>query len=312
MSGTATQEFVIGTRGSALAMRQTELVLAPLRRAHPEIFFQVRTIRTTADRYPERPLDRLPGVGFFVKELEVALLDGEIDAAVHSMKDLPPAATAGLIVAAVAEREDPRDVLVSRGGLTLETLPSGARVGTSSPRRAAFLHARRPDLVIVPIRGNVETRIRKTDSGEVDAVCLAGAGLRRIGLESRVSQWLALDLMLPAPGQGALGVQTRADDGRARAVAAAADHGPTRQAVTAERAVLVRLAAGCSLPVSAYAEVSGDRLVLRAAVAATDGNRVVSRTRSGLAAQAEALGTSLADELLEMGADLITAVREMR
>lgn len=310
MSGTTTREFVIGTRGSTLAMRQTELVLVPLRRAHPEISFDVRTIRTTADRHPDRTLETLPGIGFFVKELEVALLSGEIDAAVHSMKDLPSLSTDGLVVAAVAERDDPRDVLVSRGNLMLDALPSGARVGTSSPRRAAFLRAHRRDLVIVPIRGNIETRIRKVDAGEVDAVCLAGAGLRRIGAEMRVTQWLSPDLMLPAPGQGALGVQVRADDVRARDVAEAADHAVTRQAVTAERAVLARLAAGCRLPVSAYAELQGSRLALRAAVAATDGSRIIKRAREGPPAQAEALGTSLGDELLEQGAELITAARE--
>ncbi len=305
MSGTTTRECVIGTRGSALAMRQTELVLAPLRRAHPEIAFKVRTIRTTADRHPGRPLETLPGIGFFIKELELALLSREIDAAVHSMKDLPSASTDGLVVAAVAKREDPRDVLVSRGSLTLDALPPGARVGTSSPRRAAFLRAHRGDLVIVPIRGNVETRVRKVDAGELDAVCLAGAGLRRIGAEQRVTQWLSPDLMLPAPGQGALGVQIRADDVRVRDIAGAVDHAVTRQAVTAERAVLVRLAAGCRLPVAAHADVQGSRLVLRAAVAAPDGSRIVRGAREGSPAQAEALGTSLAEQLLEQGAGLI-------
>ncbi len=312
MSGTATKDFVIGTRGSALALRQTELVLEPLRRAHPQIPFRVHPIKTTADRRPDHALGQLPGVGFFVKELEVALLTNEIDAAVHSMKDLPSVATGGLVIAAVAQREDPRDVLVCRNDLTLETLPSGARVGTSSPRRAAHLRAHRHDLLLVPVRGNVETRIRKVDDGAMDAVCLAGAGLRRIGLDARISQWLPVDVILPAPGQGALGIQTRGSDDRAAHIAAAADHLPTRLAVTAERAVLARLAGGCRLPVAAYAQVSGSRMTLRASIAALDGSRIVAGIREGPDSEAERLGTSLGDELLALGADLIHAAQEAR
>ncbi len=312
MSGMATKDFVIGTRGSTLALRQTALVLEPLRRAHPQIPFRVQTIKTTADRRPDHALGQLPGVGFFVKELEVALLGNEIDAAVHSMKDLPSVATAGLIIAAMTEREDPRDALVCRDGLTLDTLPSGARIGTSSPRRAAYLRAHRHDLVMVPVRGNVETRIRKVEGGEIDAVCLAGAGLRRIGLEARISQWLPADVILPAPGQGALGVQTRASDDLAAHIAAAADHLPTRLVVTAERAVLARLAGGCRLPVAAYAQVNGHRMTLRASVAALDGSRIVAGIREGPDSEAERLGTSLGDELLDLGADLIRAAQEAR
>jgi hydroxymethylbilane synthase len=281
------------------------------RAAHPEISFRVRTIRTSADRHPGRGFDQLPGVGFFVKELETALLAGEIDAAVHSMKDLPSQETGGLSIAAVAQREDPRDVLVSRNGFTLATLPPGARIGTSSPRRAAALRAHRQELVVVPIRGNVESRIRKMDSGEFDAVCLAGAGLLRLGLESRISEWLSVDTMLPAPGQGALGMQVRTDHALAWRVAADADHLPTRHAVTAERAVLTRLAAGCRLPVAAFATVSGERLALRASVAASDGARVVGGTREGLASEAAQVGTSLAEELLARGADLVDAVPQV-
>jgi hydroxymethylbilane synthase len=304
--------FVLGTRSSALAMQQTELVLALLRAAHPEISFRVRTIRTTADRHPDRALDRLPGVGFFVKELETALLAGEIDAAVHSMKDLPSQSTQGLVIVAISEREDPRDVLVSREGLTLNALPPGARIGTSSPRRAAALRAYRHDLVVVPVRGNVETRVGKMDGNEVDAVCLAGAGLRRLGLEARITEWLPIDVMLPAPGQGALGVQVRADQALAGRLVASVDHAPTRHAVTAERAVLTRLAAGCRLPVAAYATVAGSQLVLRASVAALDGGRVVAGTREGTVAAAQPLGTSLAEELLARGADLVGAAGEVR
>ena len=303
--------FVLGTRGSTLALRQTELLMELCRAAHPEITFRMRTIRTAADRHPGRALDQLPGVGFFVKELEMALLAGEIDAAVHSMKDLPSQETRGVSIAAVARREDPRDVLVSRNGFTLATLSPGARIGTSSPRRAAALRAYRQDVVVVPIRGNVETRIQKMDRGEFDAICLAGAGLLRLGLQSRISEWLPVDIMLPAPGQGALGMQVRTDHALAWRVASDVEHLPTRHAVTAERAVLVRLAAGCRLPVAAFATVAGERLALRASVAAPDGARVVRGTREGLTSEAAQVGTSLAEELLTRGADLVDAVPQV-
>src|SRR5256885_9696685 len=244
MNETVARDFVIGTRGSRLALRQTELVLQSLRDAHPEVRFTVRTIRTVADRNPDRPLDRLPDVGFFVKELEVALLAAEIDAVVHSMKDLPSAATPGLAIAAIAKREDARDVIVSRDHLTLEALPLGARLGTSSPRRPPFLRVYRPDLEIVPIRGNVETRIGKVDAGDVDAVCLAGAGLCRLGLESRITQWLPFDIVPPAPAQGALGVQVRTGDRRAAVLAGGAGHAPTPPPPPPKRAGRTRLAGG--------------------------------------------------------------------
>lgn len=298
--------FVLGTRGSTLAVRQTEDIITRLRRAHPDIEFSMERIRTAADRQPEAPLERLEGIGFFVKELEVALLEGRIDAAVHSMKDLPTIGTPGLVVAAIAQREDPRDVLVGRKNSTLASLPRGARVGTSSPRRAAFLRASRPDLAIVPIRGNVETRVRKVDEGELDAVCLAGAGLRRIGLEDRVSEWLPMELMLPAPGQGALGVQVRAGDEQARSIAKGADDGATHIAVKAERSVLSRLQGGCRVPLGAFAGVDGHRIRLRAAVVSPDGKTILRSERSSTLADAEVLGHAVGDDLLSKGAAALT------
>jgi len=310
MNETLARDFVVGTRGSQLALRQTELVLRPLRNAYPEVHFAVRTIRTVADRHPDHPLRQLPDVGFFVKELELALLAAEIDAVVHSMKDLPSAPTPGLTIAAVAEREDARDVIVSREHLTLEALPLGARLGTSSPRRAAFLRAYRRDLEIVPIRGNVETRIQKVDAGDVDAVCLAGAGLCRLGLESRITQWLPVDILPPAPAQGALGLQVRTLDRRAAHIAAAADHAPTRHAVAAERAVLTRLAGGCHLPVAAFARIEGTQVSLEAAIAAPDGRRIETAAGKGLITDAEGLGRSLAEDLLGRASDLILEAQE--
>lgn len=296
------KSFVLGTRGSTLAVRQTEDIIGRLRRAHPDTEFRVEHIRTTADRHPEAPLERLGGIGFFVKELEVALLEGRIDAAVHSMKDLPTTDTPDLVIAAIAQREDPRDVLVARRNSTLASLPRRARVGTSSPRRTAFLLAARGDLEIVAIRGNVETRVRKVDQGELDAVCLAGAGLRRIGLEERISEWLALDVMLPAPGQGALGVQVRAGNADAMRIAGAAGDVTARTTVEAERAVLRRLQGGCRLPMGAFAEVSGQRVSLRAAVISPDGRSIIRSERTGDAEDVVALGEAVGEDLLSSGA----------
>lgn len=298
--------FVLGTRGSVLAVRQTEDIVGRLQRAHPDMEFSLEHIRATADRQPEAPFERLGGIGFFVKELEVALLEGRIDAAVHSMKDLPTTDTPDLVVAAIAEREDPRDVLVARKNSTLASLPRRARVGTSSPRRTAFLLAFRADLEIVAIRGNVETRVRKVDAGELDAVCLAGAGLRRIGLHERISEWLPLEVMLPAPGQGALGVQVRAGNADAWRIARSADDTSARTTVEAERAVLRRLQGGCRLPLGAFAEVSGQRVRLRAAVISPDGRTIVRGERTGDAAGAVSLGEAVAEDLLSSGAAALT------
>lgn len=304
--------MVFGTRGSALARRQTELLADRLRTVHPGLVIRVQTVRTSADHRPDDPFDRLPDIGFFVRELEVALREGRIDAAVHSMKDLPTEATPGLLIGAVPPREDPRDVLVAHSGRTLQTLPPGARVGTSSPRRAAYLRAARPDLVIVPLRGNVDTRLRKVDDGTVDAVCLAAAGLQRLGLAGRVTQWLAIDVALPAPGQGALGVQVRAGDVDTLEAVGPADDPPTRRAVESERAFLRRLQGGCRLPAGALAAVVGDRLSLRAAVVAPDGARVIGGTGEGASGDAERIGTALAEELLARGAGALMPSGEAR
>jgi hydroxymethylbilane synthase len=295
-------EFIVGTRGSALALAQTERVLRILQAASPTVRFHVTTVRTTGDRHPNQALDRLPGVGVFVKELEEALLSGAIDLAVHSMKDLPPEPTPGVAVAAVTAREDPRDVLVAAHGYTLAALPAGARIGTSSPRRAGFLRAARPDIAVVPVRGNVETRMRKVDAGDVEAVCLAAAGLLRLGQGGRVTDWLPADLMMPAPGQGALGIQVRDGDQAAAEIAAAAGDPAARTAVSAERAMLKQLEGGCRLAAGALAQVVGDRLEMTAAVVSLDGRRIIRAQGSGAGAEAVAIGMALADALLAQGA----------
>jgi hydroxymethylbilane synthase len=287
----------VGTRGSRLSRRQTDTVIAALRAMHPAVRWQVVVLQTTGDR-SDAPLQQMSGIGVFTSEIEQALLAGQVDLAVHSLKDLPTAATPGLVVAATPPREDPRDALVSRYS-SLDALPYRARVGTSSPRRAAQLRALRRDVIVVPLRGNVDTRIRKVHDGEVDAAILAAAGLIRGGWSDSIGHFLDPEVMLPAPGQGALAVQVREDDVELRAVAAALDDPVTRAAVTAERAFLRTLAGGCSLPAGALATV-GDELHLRVLVASGDGSRVVRGARSGPPEEAVVIGEAAAKQLLAL------------
>ncbi len=294
----------IGTRTSKLALWQTEHVARLLEARHPGLRCEFVHMVTQGDRRLDRPLPEIGGKGLFTAELEEALRRNEIDLAVHSLKDLPIEDAPGLAVGAVLSREDVRDALVARhDGWTLETLPEGAVVGTSSLRRQAQLLAFRPDLTIRPIRGNVDTRIRKVMEGEYDAAVLAGAGLRRLGLEAHISQWLPLDLMLPAPGQGALAVQCRADDPRIRPLLAAI-HEPAVQAATdAERHLLWLLGGGCSAPVAAWAEPASTpgAFTLQARVASTDGSRVANAQATGGDAHevAEHVASTLRDQGVE-------------
>lgn len=294
----------IGTRGSALARTQTDLVIAALREAWPDLQIEVQVIRTEGDRRLEVTPEKL-GKGAFVKEIELALLRGEIDLAVHSCKDLPTDTVPELVLAAVPQRADPRDVLVSRGGLSLEQLPRGAVVGTSSSRRRAQLLMQRPDLEVRDIRGNVDTRLRKLREGQYDAVVLAAAGLARMGWLDQATEVLDPDVMLPAPGQGALAVQVRTDDETTRRLVAAIDHPPSHAAVLAERAFLRRLGGGCRVPIAAYAWVENGRLVLHGLVATPDGVVYMRGRREGTPEEAEAVGTALAEELLTQGAEAL-------
>ena len=296
------RSFVVGTRGSRLALRQTELILDLLRGRYPDLRFEVREVRTEGDRRPDEPLSRIGGQGVFVKELEAALLRGEVDLAVHSLKDVPAELSDGLTLAAIPQRGDPRDALVARNGATLAELPSGARVGTGSARRAVQLRALRPDLEPVEIRGNVDTRVRKVDGGEVAAVVLAAAGLERLGLLDRASELFAPDVMLPAVGQGALAVEARADDEELLELLSAIDHRETRLACEAERSFLRRLGGGCRLPFGALAEVDGETLRMRGFISDESGARVFRAEGSGPAVEAVAIGGRLAERLLEQGA----------
>ena len=291
--------LAVGTRTSALARWQTRSVIAQLQAAWPGLECEERFYTTAGDQSPDRPLTEIGGAGVFTTELENALRAGEIDLAVHSLKDLPIEPAPGLALGAVGERADARDVLVSRDGWTLQTLPEGARLGTCSLRRSAQALGDRPDLTILPLRGNVDTRIRKAQAGEYDAIILAAAGVLRLGREAAISEYLSFDVMLPAPGQGALAMQCRADDARVLALLAPLDHAPTRHAVQAEREFLLGMGGGCSAPVAAYGRLSAEgELHLNGLVSDAAGGRVVRVAGSG----AEGLGRRLADEALALGA----------
>ncbi len=295
----------IATRGSLLARTQSGHVAEALREVSGRDVELVH-VRTHGDADQTTPLASFGGVGVFVTAVRDAVLRGEADVAVHSLKDLPTQPAAGLEIAAIPVRQDPRDVLVARDGLTLDTLPQGARVGTGSPRRAAQLLALRPDLDVVALRGNVDTRVRAVTEGDLDAVVLARAGLARLDRLDVVTQEIGVDLMLPAPAQGALAVECRDDDVVVLDALRRLDDAPTRAAVTAERALLAELEAGCSAPVGAYATVSGsgeELLVhLTGIVVSLDGATQVRNSVTGTAGDAEAVGRQLARDLLAAGA----------
>jgi len=292
--------LTFATRPSALARWQTNYVADLLRAAHPSLAIEIEVIVTKGDRILDKPLPVIGGKGLFTAELERALHEGRVDAAVHSLKDLPVEDAPGLTIGLTPTRADVRDVLICPAGYTLDELPAGAVVGTSSPRRQAQLLAHRPDLVLKSIRGNVDTRIRKAREGQYDAVILAAAGVTRLGLEDAITQYLPLELMLPAPGQGVLGVQCRADDERTLSLLAAVEDPNARAAAQAERAFLAGLGGGCSIPVAAYAQASGAGLHLRGLVASPDGSRILRVESTG--ADPRALGQSLAEEALARGA----------
>lgn len=293
----------IGTRGSALARWQTDYIADLLRAAHHNIAVEVIVFTTRGDKILDTPLPLLGGKGAFTAELESALLSGEIDCAVHSLKDLPVDDAAGLTIAAIPGRENPHDVLISRGGHTLDQLPHGARIGTSSPRRAAQLKHRRPDLTIVDVRGNIDTRVKKALalSGDYDAIVLAAAGVLRLGMDSVITEMLSLDVMLPAPGQAALAIQT-AEQSPARDLIAALDHPATRAAVTAERAFLKGLGGGCALPVAAYADSGANGLALRGLIISPDGTKRWEGQRSSQHDSSFTLGQILAENARSDGA----------
>jgi len=296
---------VIGTRGSRLALWQAEWVRAALAQRFPGADFELAIIKTEGDKILDVPLAKVGGKGLFVKEIEEALLHGRADLAVHSMKDMPSEIPAALAIGAVPEREIPADVLISRNGLVLKELPAGGVVGTSSLRRAAQLRHLRPDLEVVPLRGNVETRLRKLDTERLAAVVLAAAGVKRLGLEQRVSEYLDHEAMLPAVGQGALCIEIREGDARIGPMVAVLDDPATRTVVSGERAFLKRLQGGCQVPIAGHGRLDGAQFTLTGLVADLDGGTVIKHRLSGPAAAAERIGIELAETLLGRGADAI-------
>lgn len=294
--------LLIGTRGSRLARIQAETVRKTLSSLHPDRTWLLREIRSEGDVQRQASLASIGGRGVFVKALEEKLLAGEIDLAVHSLKDMPTQLATGLKIGAVLPREDARDALVLRSGASLADLPTGAIVGTGSVRRRAQLLAYRSDLVIQDVRGNIDTRLRKLKNGGYDALIVAAAALVRLRRTSAISQYLPLTLMLPAAGQGALAVEVQENDEEVRGLIQPLNHLPTERAVSAERAFLSALGGGCTVPVAAHATVADGRLNLQGMVADVDGGKVIRDSLSGSAARAEDIGRRLADRILRQGA----------
>src|SRR5512135_141946 len=301
----ARPQLVLGTRGSKLAVHQSEWVQARLKELAPHVTVTLRRIHTAGDKILDVPLAKIGGKGLFVKEIEEALLSGEIDLAVHSMKDVPTELPDGLELLCIPLREDSRDALISRDGRLFKDLPRGAKVGTSSLRRQSQLLHARPDLSINMLRGNLDTRLKKLREGQFDAIVLAAAGLRRLGWEHEITEYLAPEISLPAIGQGALGIEGRRDDGFVRTLLAGLEHGPTRTMVLAERALLHRLQGGCQVPIAAHATLNGSDVTLEGLVASVDGKEVIRETVRGTVADPESMGIQLAERLLARGGDRI-------
>jgi hydroxymethylbilane synthase len=301
----------IGTRGSQLALWQARWVQQAIERQWPETKTELTIIKTTGDKITDVPLAKVGGKGLFVKEIEEALMDGRIDLAVHSMKDMPAELPHGLCISAVPERENPLDALISNDNRSLDQLPPGARVGTSSLRRASQLLHRRPDLSIRPLRGNLDTRLKKLTGGDLDAIILAAAGLKRLDLAHMITSVLDPDIMLPAVGQGALCIESRTHDSRTSQIVTSLDHAATHLAVMAERAFLHRLEGGCQVPIAAFATLENEQLELTGLVAEVDGSICIQEAASGPCDQAVSLGIDLAETLMARGAgDILERLKQ--
>lgn len=300
-------KLTIATRKSPLAMWQAEYIKACLEKAHPDLQVELLPMTTRGDQLLDSPLSKIGGKGLFVKELEQHLLDGSADIAVHSMKDVPMSFPEGLCLGVICEREDPRDAFVSNHFSSIDELPQGAVLGTSSLRRQCQLQRYRPDLVVKSLRGNVQTRLAKLDAGEFDAIILAASGLIRLEMQSRIASTLGSDVCLPACGQGALGIELRVGDAEVERIISVLGHKPTHDCVTAERAMNTRLNGGCQVPIAGFAELNGEQLHLRGLVGSVDGKQMLYAEARGHKDQAAALGEQVADSLLAQGADRILA-----
>jgi hydroxymethylbilane synthase len=301
-------KVVIGTRGSKLALWQAEWVKSQIGERNPSLKVELKKIKTTGDKILDVPLAKVGGKGLFVKEIEESLLSGESDLAVHSMKDVPTVLPDGLHIGAVLVREDPRDAFITRDGKgSFEGLKKGANIGTSSLRRSCQLLASRPDLEITSLRGNLDTRLRKLDEGQFDAIILAAAGVRRLGFQDRITETLEVSLSLPAIAQGAVGIECRKDDEFIHSIIGPLNHEETAICVSAERAFLKKLEGGCQVPIAAHATLKDGRLVMDGLVGSVSGDRILKSHGEGTPGEAEAIGTALAEELLSQGADKILA-----
>ncbi|MBM3240929.1 hydroxymethylbilane synthase [Candidatus Poribacteria bacterium] len=298
-------KIIIGTRGSALALWQTYWIQNNLQKLAPECLFEIRRIKTSGDKIQDAPLAQIGGKGLFIKELELALLNGAIDIAVHSMKDMPTVLPDGLTIGAIAQRADPSDALISHKGFKFTNLPVGAKVGTSSLRRRAQLLHARPDLNIYNLRGNLDTRIAKLKNEGFDAIVLATAGVQRLSFDELITERLPYEICLPAVGQGAIGIEVRTNDMELLEVATKINHFESAMAVTAERAMLTELGGGCQIPIAALGRVLNGKLNLEGLVAAVDGSRIVRASVYGELLNADVLGKQLAKQLLDIGAEAI-------
>lgn len=295
----------IGTRGSQLALWQAHWVKSELEREHKGLTVELEIIKTTGDKITDVPLAQVGGKGLFVKEIEEALIEDRVHLAVHSMKDVPTEFPEGLSLRCITEREDPRDALLTTDGSKIADLKEGARIGTSSLRRSSQLFKKRPDFKICELRGNLDTRIRKLEEGQFDAIILASAGLRRLGWEDKISEYIDPKFMIPAIGQGALGIESKTDNDEVNAMIDFFNHDNTSNAVKAERACLKRLEGGCQVPIAAFGTIEGDTLSMDGLVASVDGTNIITAQISGSVKECEALGIKLAEDLLSQGGDKI-------
>jgi hydroxymethylbilane synthase len=295
----------IGTRGSKLALWQANWVKSSLEAKHPLCSIELEIIKTKGDKILDVPLAKVGGKGLFVKEIEEALLDGRIDIAVHSMKDMPGEIPEGLCIGAIPKRETPQDVLISKDKTPFSKLGPGARIGTSSLRRKAQLLHARPDLVVLPLRGNLDTRLKKLETENIDAIVLAAAGVKRLGLEKRITEYLDENIMLPAVGQGALCIEIRENDTEVDAIVTALEHPQTRMVILGERAFLNRLEGGCQVPIAAYGQIDENLLTLSGLVATVDGKNLFKENITGPEDSSESIGIELAERLISMGAEKI-------
>ena len=302
-----TRKYIIGSRGSELALWQANFVKNHIESLFPKSTFEIKIIKTTGDQLVDTALSKIGDKGLFTRQIETELLNGEIDFAVHSLKDLQTVQPYGLVIGAVCEREVPNDVFISRSYASIDKLPEAARVATGSLRRKSQLLNFRPDLEVVEIRGNVPTRLKKFKESDLDGLILAYAGLCRLGLEKEVSQLIPFSTMLPAVGQGAVAVEVRADDEQSTGLAVRLDDGPTRICITAERAFLRRLEGGCQVPIGAIATLENDRVYLDGMVGSLDGSVIFREHIDGAAAEAENVGIRLAEKLIEKGAEKLLA-----